>query len=136
MRNLGFEHLVLPMLVLLSQSAAADVVRHTKIPEPLHGTWAVSEADCGDENKKGIVLAAATYESSEQKCTVLWVTETATPRGPLFSAHLQCSAANGSAKSISNVLLRSSGANQISAGTDFENVKNYQRCPAATTGAR
>ena len=144
-RRVGYRGFILSVALLISQAALADVVRHTVIPEAFRGTWALDQEDCGeakksdankgDTNKSVIVLSAATYTSSDAKCTVLWVTETAAARGPFFSAHLQCSAANRSTTSASNVLLLANGADQIFSGPAFDNLKTYRRCPAGAAPA-
>src|SRR5262249_52698697 len=127
MRILFHRGLIVPIVVLLSQAATGADVRHTEIPETFRGAWAVSQEDCGDSNKSDssrsvIVISGTSYAASEAKCAVMWVTETATRQGPLFSAHLQCSAANSSAKSASNFLLLSKSADEILGGTEFSNL--------------
>jgi hypothetical protein len=117
--------------VLVSHPATADVVRHKTIPESFWGTWALGEGDCTQAGKSAIVLSAVSYASSDAKCAVLWVTETAGARGPIFSAHVQCSTtANGSRKAASNFLLLRKDASHISTGAGFESLTTYQLCPA------
>ena len=118
--------------LLIGQTATADVVRHATIPASLWGTWALNLDDCNNADNV-IVLSAKGRDSSEVKCTVDWVSQTPGARGSIFSAHLHCRrTANGSDKTIANVILMPTDANQISVGPDFSSLKSYQRCPANT----
>jgi hypothetical protein len=116
--------------------AVAGDVRHSGIPVSYVGRWAPDAQGCNDKDKdKGksvIVLAAKAYASSEANCVVEWVTETASPRGPVYSAHLQCvnRQAPGQKKAV-NLIIRPEGSDdQISAGSDFDSLKTYRRCSA------
>ena len=115
--------------------AAAHVVRHNSIPQPYLGRWAADAATCKDPDKPAIVLAAKTYVGPGTTCIVGWVSETAGPHGPIFAAHLQCATEKTKSKTVSNVIIRPDGDNQISIGSDFASMKSYQRCPAATPAA-
>jgi len=112
--------------------AAAHVVRHNSIPEPYRGRWAADAATCKDPDKPAVVLSAKSYASPGTTCIVGWVSETAGPHGPIFSAHLQCATEKTKNKTVSNVIIRPDGDDQISIGSDFASLKSYQRCPAAT----
>jgi hypothetical protein len=112
--------------------AVADVKRHEFIPESLRGSWAPSADACKNADKSIIVVSAKSYASSEAKCTVVWVSETAAARGPIYSAHLQCSKPNDDTrKTQSDVIFISKGADQISIGPRFSDLKDYQRCSAS-----
>jgi len=115
---------------------AAGDVRHSDIPVSYVGRWAPDAQGCGDKDKdKGksaIVLSAKAYQSAEANCVVEWVTETASPRGPVYSAHLLCvSPSAPGQRTPVNLIIRPEGADgQISAGSDFDSLKTYQRCSA------
>jgi hypothetical protein len=113
----------------LSHTAVADVVRHKTIPESFWGRWVPSAELCNNSEKSVIALTATTYVSSEANCTVAWVSETAGTRGPIYSAHVQCSKPEEKArKTQSNIILSAKDINQISVGSSFSNLKDYQRC--------
>ena len=126
MRMLGALIIVIP---LASQPAVADIKRHASIPEPLHGSWAPSSDGCGSDDKSVIVLAAKAYTSAEAKCAVDWVSETAAPRGPIYSARLRCTGQPARPPSMINLIIRPDDAKQIAVGLDFGNLKIYQKCP-------
>jgi hypothetical protein len=119
------------IVVLLSQAADADVVRRQAVPESLWGTWAPSAEICEQTDKSVFVLSAKTYVGSEMNCAVDWVSQTAGTRGSIYSVRLQCSGtAAGAARTPSNLVILPKAADQISAGSGFDSLKVYQRCPA------
>jgi hypothetical protein len=121
---------------LVAHAAFADVKRHEFIPESLRGSWAPSTEVCKNADKSIIVLAAKAYTSSEAKCTVVWVSETAAARGPTYSAHLQCSKPDDEAhKTQSDVIFVPKAVDQISIGPRFSDLKDYQRCSASEPAA-
>jgi hypothetical protein len=121
--------LVIVTAMLVSHAAVADVKRHKSIPESVWGSWAPSADACKNADKSVIVLSAKTYTSSEANCSVAWVSKTAGSRGSLYSAHLLCSQPEKkSQKTQSNVIFLPQNINQISMGTDFGSLKQYQRC--------
>jgi hypothetical protein len=114
---------------LVSHAAVAADVRHRDIPDSFLGIWAPNAQVCKDADKSVIVISANTYVSSEAHCMVDWVTETAGPRGPIYSAHLQCfNPSEPARRSASNLIIRPEDTNQISVGPDFGNLKVYGRC--------
>jgi hypothetical protein len=123
----------LALPVLLSHTADADVKRSSSITESLWGSWAPNVDACNAADKSVITLSAKSYVSSEANCVVDWVSETAGARGPIYSAHLQCTAtAEGSPKemSISTLVLWPKGADEISVGANFDSLKTHLRCAA------
>jgi hypothetical protein len=104
-------------------------VRRTTIPESFWGSWAPSPDVCQSADKSVIVLSAKTYVTPEANCTVNWVAETAGARGPIYSAHIQCSKRAGKAqRTIFDLIILPRNANQISLGPEFGSLKTYQRC--------
>src|SRR5882757_509996 len=115
--------------MFVSSAAVASDVRHSGFPESVVGVWAQSPQACKDATKSAVTLSAKTYVSSETNCAVDWVNETASARGPDYSAHMQCSKpSEPTQKVVSNLIVRPKDNNQISVGPDFENLKIYQRC--------
>jgi hypothetical protein len=120
----------------VAHAAVADVKRHEFIPESLRGSWAPSVEVCTSADKSVIVETAQAYTSPGANCAVIWVSETAAARGPVYSAHLQCSKPGDEAKKTqSDVIFVSKGANQISIGPRFSDLKDYQRCSAGEPAA-
>jgi len=118
--------------VLVPQVAASYGVRLSAIPEAYWGTWVPAAEICQDANKSAIVLSAKAYLTSAVSCAVDYVAEAPSPKGPIFSARLQCSNMAGQApKKATNLIIRPGDTNQISMGPAFQSLKPYQRCPAS-----
>jgi hypothetical protein len=83
--------------VLVPQVAASYGVRLSAIPEAYWGTWVPAAEICQDANKSAIVLSGKAYSTSGVSCAVYYVAETPTPKGPIYSARLQCSNMAGQA---------------------------------------
>jgi len=117
--------------VLAPQVAAPYGVRLSAIPEAYWGTWVPTAEICKDADKSAIVLSAKAYVASAVSCTVDYVAETPSPKGPIYSARLQCSnpAGRGPKKAV-NLIIRPNDTNQISVGPTFDRLKLYQRCSA------
>jgi hypothetical protein len=130
MRSIAFA-----LILIATCSARADIKRHSAIPDAYLGTWTAADRACEDQAKAAVVLSAKGYVTSGANCTVDFVSETASPRGAVFSARLQCSdpAAKAKAKSIRNIIIRPDGADRISMGASFDGLASYQRC--SPTGA-
>jgi hypothetical protein len=122
--------ILVAVVVLASHAALADIKRHASVPESLQGTWAAGSGGCKADDKSVIVLAAKTYSGADTKCSIDWVSETAGPRGPNYSAHMQCPGPAGQKALASNLIIRPDSADRISIGADFSHLAVYQRCPA------
>jgi hypothetical protein len=128
---------LLAVVVVLSSQPAVAVKRHASIPEPLRGSWARSADACQNEDKSAFVLSATAFSGSEGSCSVLWVSETASVRGPIYSARLRCTNQRSQKRSESNVIIRpDDGANQISMGADFSSLETYRRCSPSEPAKR
>ena len=111
------------------QAAAARVKVIGSIPATYWGTWAPSVASCKDGDTEAIVLSAKAYTGRLGKCDVAAVSETPSPKGPTYSARLQCAdPRQAQKKTPANLIIRSGEANQISVGPAFDSLKAYQRC--------
>ena len=116
---------------------ADNIVRHGSVPSAYVGSWAPSAEDCAPRGKGVVVLSAKQYVGADTKCAVLGVYESAGEHGPIYSARMQCSsAADAARKSARNLIIVPAGTDQLSLGSDFDNLKLYQRCqsnkPTAT----
>jgi hypothetical protein len=122
--------LIVVASALLTGPSLADSVRHLSVPERFWGTWAPSAEACRD-SKSTIAVTSQGYQTSQEDCAVQWVTETAGRSGPIYSAHLRCTmAAKPDQKTELNRLIIPQEGGQLSAGSDFNDLKSYQRCPA------
>src|SRR5262249_271940 len=119
---------LLAAIVALSSQPAVAVKRHASIPEPLRGSWAPSAEACKNEDKSAVVLSAKAYTGSEGSCSVLWVSETASLRGPTYSVRLRCANPRAQKRSQANLISRYERASkQPCVGGDFSNVKSCRR---------
>src|SRR6516164_593809 len=122
--------------VLVPEVAASYGVRLSAIPETYWGTWVPAAEICQDANKSAIVLSAKAYVTSAVNCAVDYVAETPSPKGPIYSARLQCSnMAKPAPKTATNLIIRPSDTNQISMGATFDGLKPYQRCSRGRLGS-
>jgi len=116
---------------LAPQVAGSYGVRLSAIPEAYWGTWVPAAEICQDADK-AIALSAKAYVTSAMRCAVEYVAETASPKGPIYSARLQCSNPAGQApKKVANLIIRPGGANQISMGTTFDSRSLINAVPQA-----
>jgi len=117
--------------LLISTVATADVVRHGSLPEAYWGTW-VGAAERATESPV-IVLSAKSYVSGEASCSVDWVSQTASARGSVYSAHLQCRnrARKPNERAAENLIIRPNGIDWIEVGSEYANLEPYRRCSAA-----
>jgi hypothetical protein len=108
--------------MIVSDVATADVVRHSSIPEPYWGTWVGAEESV-------IMLSANSYVSREANCSVKWVSQTAGPRGSIYSAHLQCFnlAEGAGTTATSDLIIWPENNNQIAVGPDFKSLRVFRR---------
>jgi hypothetical protein len=115
---------------LLSSASLADSVRHLSVPERFWGTWAPNAELCTDD-KSTFIVSAKGYVTSQSSCTVQWVTETAGGRGPIYSAHMRCSslAAPEQITEVNRIIVPNDSG-ELSAGSDFNELKSYRRCPS------
>jgi len=118
--------------LIMTDVAVADIVRHGSIPSAYIGSWAPSVTDCEPRSQSVVVLSAKRYVGAGMECAVLGVYETAGEHGTVYSARMQCSsAAGGARKNARNLIIVPAGADQLSLGSEFDNLKSYQRCQSA-----
>lgn len=115
---------------LLAGPTLADTVRHLSVPERFWGTWAPNANLCRDD-KSITVVSSQGYVTSQAKCAIQWVTETAGAHGPIYSAHMRCSSLAAPEQiTESNRIIIPKDDGQLSAGADFTDLNDYERCPA------
>jgi hypothetical protein len=120
----------LAVAATLSQAASADEVRHTTFSSAVMGTWALTADQCAAKDKSNIRIEAAKYGNARESCDVRWIVETASPNGPNYSVHAQCTNTSKPPKTqVENILIRPQGNDRLSFGNSFEELKTYQRCP-------
>jgi hypothetical protein len=121
---------------LISTAATADVVRHGSLPETYWGTW-VGAAEPGTESSV-IVLSAKSFVSDGASCSVVWVSQTASARGSVYSAHLQCTnrASKAGEWAAANLIIRPNSVDQIEVGSEYVALKPYRRCSAICPATR
>ena len=123
--------------VLVPQVAASYGVRLSAIPETYWGTWVPAAEICQDKNKSAIVLSAKVYVTSAVNCAVDFVAEAPSPKGPIYSARLQCSNMAGQqSKKTANLIIRPGDPNKIFMGPAFDSLKSYQRCSTSGEARR
>jgi hypothetical protein len=129
--------LVFVAAALAPQAAAARVKVVGSIPDTYWGTWVPSVASCKDGDTEAIVLSAKAYTGPLGKCDVAEVSETPSPKGPNYSARLQCAdPKQAQKKTPANLIIRSGEANQISVGPGFDSLTAYQRCSESTPASK
>ncbi len=116
--------------VIASTAAHGSVVRVTALPDGMHGTWAASADACSKSDEPKIVIAAKKYTRSDAACEVLWVTVTAAPNRPNYSARSRCvDQTTGKTSPPSALLFRLIDSDHIFIGSDEGSLQRYQRCP-------
>jgi hypothetical protein len=122
--------------VLMLDSAIADIVRHGYLPKPYWGRWV--QAGKQKTNDSVVILSVKSYVSHEANCSVDWVSQTASPRGSIYSAHLQCTyhAARAGSKATANLVIWPKSIDEIEVGANFMSLELYRRCSAACAPVR
>src|SRR5271165_56798 len=115
------------LAIFISNVAMADVVRRGSLPDSYGGAWMTTGPD-----HIVIDLSPTTYADKEENCAVSWVSETPAARGPIYSAHLQCSRGSDQAgKSFqSDLIIWPKSSDEIAVGPGFQGLKIFRRCRA------
>jgi hypothetical protein len=109
------------------QVADADEIRHTTFPAPLIGSWAQSVDLCAKDDKSNFAITPSGYTGPDGSCAVEIIVETAAAEGANYSVRGNCKAMPQDQPHVVN---RLKGADGMMAGSSFEDLKPYQRCPA------
>jgi len=127
--------LVLFLVAVAPQVASGHVVRHNSIPEVYWGTWSPG-ATCSADDKAAFVLSAKGYVGPAGNCSLDYLSETAAPKGAIYSARLLCPGTGTQKKSVVNLIFRSDADGVISAGATFASLKEHRRCAAIDPAAK
>jgi hypothetical protein len=111
-------------------AADADEIRHTAFPAALVGSWAQSADLCAKDDKSNFTITPSSYAGPDGSCAVEIIVETAAPDGANYSVRGSCKAAPQDQPRVVNVIMQLKRADGMMAGTSFEALKPYQRCPA------
>lgn len=111
------------------QAAVADEVHRNMFTATLIGTWAQNADLCAKDDKSNFSIAASTYNGPDGSCAVETIVEMATPKGTNYSVRGRCTATSQDQPRFVSTLMRSDGADTMSIGSSFEDLKPYQRCP-------
>jgi hypothetical protein len=114
------------------QTARADIVRHSFVPENLRGPWMAAEPR-PQAARSVINLSATAYRSPRATCSVDWVSQTAGRRGSIYAAHIQCldPFMRANVKTPANLIIWPVDDNRIKVGPDFESLEVFRRCSAS-----
>ena len=126
---------VLTLVVAIAPHvASAHVVRHNSIPEAYWGTW--GPGACSADDKAAIVLSAKAYVGPAGKCSVDYVSETASPNGSTYSARLLCPGMGAQKNTVANLIFRPGVDGGISVGPTFASLKAHRRCSERDPAAK
>jgi hypothetical protein len=127
-----FAGLISVVSVLAADSAVADEIRHPTFPAALVGSWAQSSDNCAKGDKSNFTIAPFGYGGPDGNCAVIVVVETPGAKGTNYSVRALCAAGDRvqPAGHIVNLIMRPDGADHVSIGASFADLKPYQRCPA------
>jgi hypothetical protein len=112
------------------QAVMADEVHRNMFTGALIGTWAQSADLCTKGDKSNFSIAASTYTGPDGSCDVQTIVEMASPKGTRYSVRGRCAATPQDQPRFISTLMQPDGADAMSIGSSFEDLKPYQRCPA------
>lgn len=116
-------------LIITAPFAQADVKRHEFMPDSLRGSWATGAGACGKPDDT-IVITDKTYATSQARCTVDFVSETAGETGPIFSARLLCTPNGEATPKTQSRILWPKTQGHLSIGGSFDDLQDYALCPS------
>jgi hypothetical protein len=129
-------------LIMLSglfvQVAHADEIRLSTFPNVMLGTWAETAQQCAAKDKSNVVIEPAKYGDGDGSCAVSWIVKSEGSRGINYAVRALCTSASLPKKTQTvNIIVRTLGPDRAamgriylhSAGSVFDDLKKYQRCP-------
>lgn len=122
--------LTLTVSAFAALPAAADEVRRGAFEATLIGTWAQSADLCAKDDKSNFAITASSYTGPDGTCAVEAIIETPAPKGANYSVRGRCQGSPQDQPHVASVIMRPDGADQMSIGSSFAELKPYQRCPA------
>ncbi|MFZ2079155.1 MAG: hypothetical protein WAV38_21400 [Xanthobacteraceae bacterium] len=117
---------------------AADEIRHSTFPNVMLGTWAETAQQCAAKDKSNVVIEPAKYGDGDGSCAVSWIVESKGSSGINYAVRALCTSASRPEKTQTvNIIVRTLGPDRAamgriylrSAGSVFDDLKRYQRCP-------
>ena len=117
---------------------AADETRRSTFPNVLLGTWAETAQQCAAKDKSNVVIEPAKYGDGDGSCEVRWVDQSEGSAGINYAVRALCTSASLPEKTQTvNIIVRTLGPDRAamvriylrSAGSVFDNLKTYLRCP-------
>jgi hypothetical protein len=117
---------------------AADEIRLSTFPNVMLGTWAETAQQCAAKDKSNVVIEPAKYGDGDGSCEVRWIDQSEGSRGINYAVRALCTSASLPDKNQTvTIIVRTLGADRAemgriylhSAGSVFDDLKNYQRCP-------
>ena len=130
--------IILSVLFVQVAHATDDEIRRSTFPNVLLGTWAETAQQCAAKDKSNIVIEPTTYGDGEGSCAVSSIVESEGSAGINYAVHALCTSASPSEKTQTvNIIVRTLGPDRAqmgrvymhSAGSVFDDLKKYQRCP-------
>lgn len=121
---------ILAVLLLTAEVAAAEEVRQTEFANALVGNWAPTIAVCQAQAGAKITISEIVYNGPDRTCGVLWIVESPASRGINYSIHGLCVDTSQPSKSdISDLIIQTQSKDKIMVGRSFADLKSYYRCP-------
>ena len=130
--------IVLSGLFVQVAHAGDDEIRHSTFPNVLLGTWAETAQQCAAKDKSNVVIEPTTYGDGGGSCAVSWIVESEGSRGINYEVRALCTSASLPEKTQTvPIMVRTLGSDRAemgrfylhSAGSVFDDLKKYQRCP-------
>jgi hypothetical protein len=117
---------------------AADELRLSTFPNVILGTWAETAQQCAAKDKSNVVIEPSKYGDGDGSCAVSWIDQSEGSRGINYAVRALCTSASLPEKTQTvTIIVRTLAPDRAemgriymrSAGSVFDNLKNYQRCP-------
>jgi hypothetical protein len=130
--------LIMLLALFVQVAHAADEIRLSTFPNVMLGTWAETAQQCAAKDKSNVVIEPTKYGDGDGSCEVHWINQSEGSRGINYAVRAVCASASLPKKTQTvNIIVRTLGPDRAamgriylrSAGSVFENLKNYQRCP-------
>src|SRR5262249_34618896 len=118
--------------------AAEDEIRRSTFPNGVLGTWAETAEQCAAKDKSNVVIEPTKYGDGDGSCAVSWIVQSEGSRGINYEVRALCTRASLPEKTQTvTIIVRTFGPDRAamgriylrSAGSVFDDLKNYQRCP-------
>jgi hypothetical protein len=129
-RAIGCAAILGAVAFLAAPFAEAGDVRHPTIPKDAWGTWALKSDLCATNDKSNIIIKEGGGSGPQENCAVEYVVETPGVGGPNYSAHMWCTDKTDPAKKEDMTFLVIPRGDTMRVGTNFDDLKTYNRCPA------